>query len=104
MHFVSSPHPGCQDDFLPFNTEYPAESQKKERRGFLRLPTPRFNQCLGQVTIPPRFYRIGQSKAMSVFQTFQTLPTRSGPGLRTGSPGIQPAGVASVPLLARTNW
>jgi len=31
------------------------------------------------------------------FHTFQTLPTRSGPGLSTGSPGIQPAGVASVP-------
>ena len=32
------------------------------------------------------------------FHTFQTLPTRSGPGFRVGSPGCQPAGVASVPF------
>jgi hypothetical protein len=38
------------------------------------------------------------------FHTFHTLPTRSGPGLRMRSPGIQPAGVASVPLLERTSW
>ena len=30
--------------------------------------------------------------------TFQTLPTRSGPGLRVSCPGSHPAGVASVPL------
>jgi len=30
------------------------------------------------------------------FHTFQTFPTRSGPGFRVGCPGIQPAGVASA--------
>jgi len=38
------------------------------------------------------------------FQTFQTFPTRSGPGFRVGFPGVQPDGVASVPLLFRTSW
>ena len=31
-------------------------------------------------------------------QTFQTLPTRSGPTLSVGFPGAQPEGVASAPL------
>ena len=44
-----------------------------------------------------QFARVG-------FQTSQTLPTRSGPGLNVGSPGIQPAGVASAPSDSRTNW
>lgn len=38
------------------------------------------------------------------FQTFQTLPTSAGPGFSVICPGSQPAGVASVPLLARTCW
>lgn len=37
------------------------------------------------------------------FQTFHTLPTKSGPGLSVGSPGCQPAGVASFPLEALTS-
>lgn len=38
------------------------------------------------------------------FQTFQTFPTRSGPGFSVGLPGSQPAGMASLPPLARTCW
>jgi hypothetical protein len=45
-----------------------------------------------------------QSNAMSVFQTSQILPTRSGPGLSVTFPGFHPEGVASVPLLLRTCW
>jgi hypothetical protein len=45
-----------------------------------------------------------QSKAMDVFQTSQTFPTRSGPGFNVIFPGFQPEGVASVPLLLRTSW
>ncbi len=40
---------------------------------------------------------------MLVFHTSQTLPTRSGPGLRVILPGFQPEGVASVPLLSRNS-
>jgi len=48
-------------------------------------------------------FKMVQSAAMLVFQTSQTFPTRSGPGLRVILPGFQPDGVASVPLLSRTN-
>ncbi len=44
-----------------------------------------------------RAFRVGardQSKALSTVQTFQTLPTRSGPGLRVCLPGRHPDGVA----------
>ena len=36
------------------------------------------------------------------FHSFQTFPTKSGPGLSVESPGFQPAGVASAPLVLRT--
>lgn len=36
------------------------------------------------------------------FHTFHTFPTSSGPGLRVGFPGSQPAGQASLPSVART--
>lgn len=42
--------------------------------------------------------------SISGFHTSQTLPTRSGPGLRVSFPGSQPAGVASFPPDARTCW
>lgn len=45
-----------------------------------------------------------QSNAMLVFQVSHTLPTRSGPGFKVGFPGLQPEGVASVPLLCLTSW
>ena len=45
-----------------------------------------------------------QSKAMDVFQTSHTFPTRSGPGFKVVFPGFQPEGVASAPLLLRTTW
>jgi len=41
-------------------------------------------------------------KASFTFQTSHTRPTRSGPGLRVGLPGRQPAGVASAPPAWRT--
>lgn len=59
----------------------------------------------GSHSIPqePAHY-IYQSNASEVFHTFQTLPTRSGPGFNVFLPGFQPEGVASVPLLFRTSW
>lgn len=39
-----------------------------------------------------------------MLHTFHTLPTRSGPTLRVSLPGCQPDGVASAPLVSRTNW
>ncbi len=42
--------------------------------------------------------------SMDGFHTFQTFPTRSGPGVRVGLPGSQPAGQASFPPVARTCW
>ena len=54
--------------------------------------------------VPLRLASDASYFSMAGFHTFHTLPTRSGPGLRVGSPGIQPAGVASVPLLVRTSW
>ncbi len=47
----------------------------------------------------PTFY----SNAISVFQTSQTLPTRSGPGFSVILPGLHPEGVASLPLLSLTS-
>jgi hypothetical protein len=45
-----------------------------------------------------------QSNAISVFHSFQTVPTRSGPGFSVAFPGRQPDGVASLPLLSLTHW
>jgi hypothetical protein len=42
------------------------------------------------------------SSAISGFQHFQTIPTRSGPGLRVGLPGFHPEGVTSS--VSRTCW
>lgn len=47
--------------------------------------------------------RIHNLYSMLGFQTSQTLPTRSGPGLSVGFPGSQPAGVASLPPDSRTS-
>lgn len=44
------------------------------------------------------------SSASLTFQTFHTLPTKSGPGLRVVLPGFQPEGVASVPSVFLTCW
>jgi hypothetical protein len=45
-----------------------------------------------------------QSNAISVFHSFQTLPTRSALGLSVALPGRQPDGVAWVPMDSRTSW
>ncbi len=52
--------------------------------------------------LPPR-QRFKQPYAFGC-QTFQTLPTKSGPGFKVGSPGSHPAGQASAPFVFRTCW
>ena len=72
---------------------------------------PRDDFALRHQHEPDRPWRITQGFEVALalgrysfgFHSCQTLPTSPGPGLSTGSPGIQPAGVASAPPLARTS-
>lgn len=59
-------------------------------------------KCKKRVACLATAFKNYSSKAMLVFQTSQTLPTRLGPSLSVSLPGFQPDGVASVPLLLRT--
>lgn len=78
----------------------PGMSIDRARRGEARAA----RSCLSQdfAKKPRAAISCLRQDLLEGFQTFQTLPTSSGPGLSAGCPGFHPEGVASVPLLART--